>query len=259
MCSIQTMATPWSRRPRIVATSSSASASVRPAPISSSSSTSRPGGERAGQLEPLAVQEAETLRRAGWRVRSARTARSRPRVRRSQARRLLRPAPAEAPTSTFSSTVIPTNGRGTWNARPMPRRQRTAGRTRRHVGAAQRHRAGVLRDGAGQDVEQRRLPGAVRPDDADRLALVDVEVHAVQHRRAARTASADLCPAGRLGSPAQRVLRSWVLPSWVQCGALGRVAGRSGVGLQRRGDRDVLVGGVLADHEVRAGTCRWSP
>ena len=41
-----------------------------------------------------------------------------------------RPAPARAPTMTFSSTVMPENGRGIWKARPIPRRHRACGDSR---------------------------------------------------------------------------------------------------------------------------------
>src|SRR3546814_7091903 len=37
------------------------------------------------------------------------------------------------------------------------------------------------------DVEQRRLAGAVRPDDALNLAILDVEIDSVEHDKAAET------------------------------------------------------------------------
>ena len=42
---------------------------------------------------------------------------------------------------------------------------------------------------AGQDLDQRRLAGAVVADEADDLALVDVEIDAAQRVDAARNAS----------------------------------------------------------------------
>ena len=80
------------------------------------------------------------------------------------------PPPAAAPTSTFSKTVMPPNGRGTWWARPTPSRQRAGGAGSGDVRAAQAHAALVGPQRAGEHAQQRRLAGAVRPDDADRLA-----------------------------------------------------------------------------------------
>ena len=85
----------------------------------------RVGRERPRQLEPLAVEQAERLRAAVGGVEHAAdlervdaTARRRPRA---CARRRRSP-----PTNTFSKTVMPPNGRGTWCARAIPSRQRRA-------------------------------------------------------------------------------------------------------------------------------------
>ena len=46
---------------------------------------------------------------------------------------------------------------------------------------AKRHGSGAGLVGAGQNIEQSRLAGAVRADDADRLAFADGEVDLVQY------------------------------------------------------------------------------
>ena len=160
---------PPARSCLIVATSSAASASVRPAPISSSSST-------AGSV-------------ASARASSRRLRCSRPRL---SARRLLEPRstadvehldagvvgvrpvsgrpPVAAPTKTFSNTVMSPNGRGTWCARPMPRTA-TAGRGLGVTSTPRNSTAPASGPKRPREhVQQRRLAGAVGPDDADGLA-----------------------------------------------------------------------------------------
>ena len=63
----------------------------------------------------------------------------------------------------------------------MPSRQRSAGVEARDVAPVEPHRAGIGRDRAGDEVEERRLAGAVRADDPERLALLHVEVERVRH------------------------------------------------------------------------------
>ncbi len=55
------------------------------------------------------------------------------------------------------------------------------GRSLRDVLAGEQHAAGVGRDGAGGDTEQRGLAGAIRPDDAERLAVAQREVDSVRN------------------------------------------------------------------------------
>ena len=81
----------------------------------------------------------------------------------------------------FSNTVMPENGCGTWNERAMPLRQRRSGGRRVISSPANSDAAGVGRDRAGGDAEQRGLAGAVRPDDTERLALGEREVDAFGH------------------------------------------------------------------------------
>src|SRR5207253_755217 len=46
------------------------------------------------------------------------------------------------------------------------------------VGAVEADAAGIRRGGPGDEIEERRLAGAVRPEEAEELALLDVEIHA---------------------------------------------------------------------------------
>ena len=61
------------------------------------------------------------------------------------------------------------------------------GREPRDVGAVEADAAGVGRHRAGGDAEQRGLAGAVRPDDAERLAVFEREIDAVGHHHGAET------------------------------------------------------------------------
>ena len=53
------------------------------------------------------------------------------------------------------------------------------------VGAGEENAPGIGRDRAAGDAEQRRLAGAVRPDDAERLALGEREVEVARHHHGA--------------------------------------------------------------------------
>ena len=113
---------------RIVSTSAVASSSVSPAPISSRSRTEGPVAS--------ARASSSRLRSRSPRLSAPRFATpSIPQVsstsmeRRYASRRRFRP-PMVAPTKTFSKTVMPANGLGTWCARPTPRWQRRAAELR---------------------------------------------------------------------------------------------------------------------------------
>ncbi len=124
MCSIQTIATPAAvhladRRDELVGLGiGQAGADLV------EQQHHRAGRERPRQLEPLAVEQAEALGRAGWR------ARSRPQSSSTSMQRVVGVLAAQAAAgrrarrSTFSNTVMSPNGRGTWWARPIPSRQR---------------------------------------------------------------------------------------------------------------------------------------
>ena len=51
---------------------------------------------------------------------------------------------------------------------------------------AEADRAGVRRERAGEEIEQRRLAGAVRADDADAVAALDAEREVADDRRGRR-------------------------------------------------------------------------
>ena len=175
MCSIQTIATPVARRSRIVATSSSTSASVRPPAISSSSSTLGLRRQRPGQLEALAVEQGQRARDdvglvdACPVVSSASTAASSAvpsrRVRRAERR------PDEHVLEHREPLERPRDLRGA----PDPATTPGMGGLPGDVGAVEADRAPVGSQVAGDEVEQRRLARAVRPDDAEGLTLGNVE------------------------------------------------------------------------------------
>ena len=218
-----------------------------PPPISSSSSTTGVGRERARQLEPLAVEQAEALGAAVGerRVRPQCSSTSMQRVVGRAARAARRRS--RAPTKTFSNTVMPPNGRGTWCARPMPEPAAACRRRPGDVVAAEADRARRRRERAGEHVEQRRLARRrwgrrCRPPRRRRR-----EVDAVEDDERAE-ALAD--PGRRRGSACRS----------------GRPRARvyALYGLQLRRDRHVRVGGVLADHELelelaRSALTHWPP
>ena len=90
-----------------------------------------------------------------------------------------------APTITFSSTVRRGKSARFWNVRAMPRRAMPwAGTSSRSVPSKRTLAARRLVDAA-DDVEQRRLAGAVRPDQPTDLAGLDREGQLVQRHDAA--------------------------------------------------------------------------
>ena len=84
-----------------------------------------------------------------------------------------------------------------WNVRAMPEpRDLVAARARRCSAPSKTDVALVGRVQPGDHVEQRALAGAVGPDDADDLALVDGEVEAVERVAGRRSASRPRGPPG---------------------------------------------------------------
>ena len=67
----------------------------------------------------------------------------------------------------------------TWKVRPRPRRQRSGGRQPADLLAPHVDLSGVVGEIAGDQVEERGLPGAVRADDRAQIAGGHGEVHAV--------------------------------------------------------------------------------
>ena len=124
----------------------------------------RPGGQRARQLEALALARRQP---AGVRGRAVAepTRSARPAALRAASTSAV---PRKAPIITFSSAVIPWKGRSFWKVRPTPSRQIWSGRSR----VASRPSMWTCRRPAGEasdQVEQRRLAGAVGADDAHQL------------------------------------------------------------------------------------------
>ena len=110
-CSIQMIETPLRLTSLMRAISTWHSCSVRPPATSSSSSTRGCGRERARELEPLAVEQGEACRRAGWPCRRGRSGRESPCSDRRRRARGGRP-PKAAATTRFSNTLMPPNGCG---------------------------------------------------------------------------------------------------------------------------------------------------
>ena len=165
-------------------------------PRSSTSSWLRPAGrlveqqqlglrdERAGELDALQRPEREGPRRAAARSLRARRSRA-PRA----PRRRRRGSRVCAPTSTLSSTVIVLNSSTFWNVRAIPRRDDPVhGRLQQRL-AGELDLALVRRVEPGDHVERGRLAGAVRPDQADDLAVQHVERDPVEGDDPAEPAS----------------------------------------------------------------------
>ena len=121
-------------------------------------------------------------------------------------------------TAMHCSTVSAGNRRASWNDRPRPRRARPSAARRVTSRPPSSTRAGVGGQEAGDQVEQRRLAGAVGPDDADDLArarprsdtsstaadAAEAPGHAddLERRRAVRAAAVAVAVAGTAGRPA---------------------------------------------------------
>ena len=134
---------------------------------------------------------AAARRRAGARPRGRRRARARPsRPSSSSARRRASRADAPAPsaaTSTFSRTVSPRKRRPCWNVRASPARPRRCGGQRVMSLSAELDPPGRRQVEAGEDVDERRLAGAVRADQAEDLVGLELEVDVRERLRRPRT------------------------------------------------------------------------
>ena len=144
------------------------------------------GGERAGELELAQIdlgQARRNCRRARSRSRPARGSPS-PRSRTCAAMRVLARAYSSG-TQRFSSTDMLRNGRGIWKLRVMPRRHAPVRRQPGDVLALEHHAAAIAGQRARDAVDQRGLAGAVRADQADALALADLQADRVERGEAA--------------------------------------------------------------------------
>ena len=138
-CSIQTIASPPARSSRTIADEPLGLGVGQPAGDLVEQQQPRAGRQRPRQLETLAVEQAERLGAAvgdvdeAGRVEHLQRLSHAPRARAG-------PRPASPPTSTFSNTVMPLNGRGTWWVRPMPQAASCGGREMRYVGPVEADR-----------------------------------------------------------------------------------------------------------------------
>ena len=89
------------------------------------------------------------------------------------------------PTSTFSSAVICAKRRMFWNVRPIPSAVIACGGMPGDLGPVEHDRARRRLVDAREQVEERRLAGAVRPDQRDDRAARDREVDVVGRDEAA--------------------------------------------------------------------------
>ena len=139
----------------------------------------------------------------------------------------------------------PTNSSMRWNVRPMPRRARLCVGSPPIDAPAEPHGAAVGPQRAEQAVEQRRLAGAVRPDQPDDLALADRQAHVVErgdarepHRHVARRRGAvrprsSHAPRSRRSAPASTsVDRAASLAGSAEAGRVARArrTGRASAG-----------------------------
>ena len=156
---------------------------------------------RARDLEPAAVRVGERVRglvpAVAHQALRRRTRASPRRARRSRAprgacracaapsarcRRCVWPYAAAI---TFSLTVMFRNSRRVWKVRAMPLRVILFGGRPTIDSPSKRMSPSSGRVDAGDEVEERRLAGAVRADHADDLVLVDVQVEVGDHLQAA--------------------------------------------------------------------------
>ena len=139
----------------------------------------RLGGERARKLQALALEQRQ---RAGAAIGERQQA-GPSRISPQRSRRLPnspRSLPCVAPTRRFSKTVMLAKGCGIWNERAMPARARACGERGGDVAAVEADRAGIGLQRTGDQVEERGLSGAVRPDDAERVAGFDGKIDTVR-------------------------------------------------------------------------------
>ena len=86
----------------------------------------------------------------------------------------------------FSATVSSGNSSSSWKIVAMPRRWASCGLAKRTVLAVQADGAGVGLVEAGDDLDQRRLAGAVLAEQRMHLAGADVEADPVQRAHAGK-------------------------------------------------------------------------
>ena len=180
-CSIIRMVTPRSRMSRITADHALDLGRVEPGEHLVEQQQRRLRRERAGQLEPLLAGDGELRRRHVEPVAEADEGGSLfgDKPRRPASDRFSRPK--QAPTVQFSSTVMAPSGCTIWCVRASPCARDAIGRHAGDVDAAKHDTAGIRREDAVDEIEQRRLAGAVRADEAEDLVFGDGEAQ-ILHR-----------------------------------------------------------------------------
>ena len=173
---------------RIVSTSARHSSSVSPPAISSSSRTLGVRGQRAGQFQALALKQRQA---AGQRVRLG----NQPGLFQDFGARPVALGFRLAGAEGGADQQILEHRHADERVRDLVRAADAAaaalvGRQRRDVRSVEDDPAGIRRQAAGDQVEQRRLAGAVRPDHAERFALVQVQCSDRRSRPASRTTCA---------------------------------------------------------------------
>ena len=116
------------------------------------------------------------------------------------------PPPAVAPTYTFSKTVIPVNGRGTWCVRPMPMRQRSADARPGDVGAAKRRPS---RRSAPGPRPGRRAASSCRRRSVRRCRRTDPPPPRTRPRRGRGAARTTCGSSGRRGAAPRSTEAGW--------------------------------------------------
>ena len=184
-------------------------------------------------------------------VRSSTSRRHTPRLRRRQG-----PRRFAQPTSTFSNTVMPRNGRGTWYVRAMPDRQRAAASRRGDFGAIEPNRAGLGGNVPARTPNKRRLAGAVGADNANRLAGRDTEIDAFERPESAEALVDRMCleqwghGVGRCALPRPRLVAPKRAFGATAAGASGQFVGLQltviGTSRHRHVRRHSSVNGNLA-------------
>ena len=140
-----------------------------------------PHGKRLRELEPFSVRSAERLGALiGTTVETRERRSTRAPLHARFSRESVPPSlPNKAPTVTFSRTDKPGNGFITWKVRPMPRWAAAVRRQAVDARALEPDLALVGRKRAADQVDERRLAGAVGPDQPEDLAACERETDVV--------------------------------------------------------------------------------
>ena len=134
-----------------------------------------------------------------------------------------------APVITLARTVILPNGLATWNVRAKPCAQIVVRPQAHELATEGPHRAGIRPVITGDEIEARRLAGAVWSDQRDRLAFVDRKAQILNGAQSAEP-PAEVANNECLSHRAEPLLRA-LGPAWTSLAAMSvktpiRPAGR---------------------------------